>query len=223
MSTLKQIVDDILTTWGGGRRSANELPDRNYLIYKVLEYRAMYIRRDVEKNKVISNLIEQDLGCVELEDVDAAECCDVEVGCTVKKTTVDIPQPLRFNTRDAITYVGSIDKKRSFKIIRPYEAKWVTYNKYTPKVDRAYYLNNRIYIISNPILERVNIRGVFFDPRDLRTFTCEDAECYTEDSRFPIGDDMLQSIVMEILTKELGLGKEDIQNNLRDDKAILNN
>lgn len=221
MPTLKEIVDDILTTWEGGRRSSNGLPDRNYIIFKILEYRALYIRRDVEKNLFISNQIEQDLGCLDLEDVDAADCCDVEIGCTVKRTVDTIPTTIRFNYKDAITYVGSIDKTTSFKIIRPYDARWAKFNKYTNKGNRAYLLNDKLYVISgNPLLDKINVRGVFYDPRDVRPFICDGEPCYTENSIFPIGTDMLQSIVTEIVSKDLRLGVTDTINNMVDDKTI---
>jgi len=224
MATLKQIVDDILTTWEGGRRSSNALPDRNYIIFKILEYRAMYIRRDTEKNQFITNQIEQDLGCLALENVDAADCCDVEVGCTVKRTVVEIPEILRLNSKDALTYVGSIDKTTSYKIIRPYDAAWVKYNKYTNKSNRAYLLNKKIYVISsNPFIDKINARGVFYDPRDIRQFICDGEACYTEDSRFPIPSDMLQSIVEQIVTKDLRMGMTDTINNQVDDKTLLKN
>jgi hypothetical protein len=223
MATLRQIVDSILTTYSGGRRSNDDLPDRNWIIFKLLEYRATYVRRDIERNQFISNQLEQDLGCIEIEVADAAECCDVEADCTVFRTAVTIPNPVRLNNKDAFTYIGAIDKTNSFKQIRPYEAKWAKYNKYTKGKSeyRAYYMNNRIYVVTdNPILEYINVRGVFFDPRDTRSFTCDDVPCYTEDTRFPMGDDMTQSITMEILTKELGLQKQtDVINNLIDDQA----
>jgi len=222
MATLREIVDDVLTIWTSGRRSSNDLPDRNFIIFKILEYRSLYIRRDIAKNKFITNQIEQDLGCLDLENVDAAECCDIEIGCTVKRTIKEIPDIIRLVEKDALTYVGSIDKTSSFKITKPYIIKWVKYNKFTSKYQRAYLLNNKVYVVSeNPFLDKINIRGIFSDPRELRNFKCENGACYTEDSKFPIPHDMLQSIVEQIVTKDLKLGLNDTVNNIVDDKTDI--
>src|SRR5574343_483169 len=106
MDSLKSIIYDIRNTARNGGIVDDERISYRQVKEWVNEYRALLIRRDLEKGRTISDNIGQDLGCVELIEVDKAECCNIESLCTIKRTRLQLPQPLELTDMDAITYVG---------------------------------------------------------------------------------------------------------------------
>ena len=75
--TLDEIAYNILNLLRKGRSSNDELISIEQLKFNIKHYRAMYIRRDYARNGYVSNSLEQDLGCLELEKVDASKCCNL--------------------------------------------------------------------------------------------------------------------------------------------------
>lgn len=204
--TLNELIDSVLHIVSGGRPSDDDLPERELVAQFWIDYRALFLRRDTQKNKFVSSTLEQDLGCIDLVSVDKAECCDVTTDCKILRTDVKIPRPIRLNDKDLFTYVGSIDKQHNWKIVRPYEARWEKYNKFTSKTTSVFYRNEYIYVLTNnTFLDKLNVRLVLYDPRDAKDFICDEQPCFTYDSLFPIPSDMIQPIRELIVTKELGL------------------
>ena len=179
----------------------------NNIKFSIVNYRALFIRQDFTKNGKVHQLFVQDLGCVPLEKVDSAECCDVESGCFVTRTEDVLPDPIRLKGLEDFTFVGAVDKITRYTSILPEEVQFIKYNKYTKNDIRYYYMNRRVYILNEQ--KYVNIRGIFADPRDAARFNlCEGAECYTDDSRFPIPEDMIPGIIAGFVNGELQILRE---------------
>jgi hypothetical protein len=173
--------------------------------FNVIHYRAMFIRRDQDRNNHISPILQQDLGCIPLEEVDAAECCDIESNCTVLRTKYKLPTPIRLKGNSDFIYVGDITKTGPIDLVEPDSLKYLNAGRYSKLGRYYYYLNDRIYLI-NTELDYVNVRGVFVDPREVAAFNqCEGADCYTDDSKFPIADDMIEGITMGLLNGQFRL------------------
>ncbi len=87
-------------------------------------------------------------------------------------------------------------------MILPEEVNYVPYNKYSKGDPRYYYMNKRVYITSDA--DHVNIRGIFADPREASKFNhCTGADCYTDDSRFPMPEDMIATMIPALIDGEL--------------------
>ena len=71
--------------------------------------RALWLRNELNKNRTIDPNIVQDLGCIELELADKAECCDLEDGCKILRTNVTIPNTIELHNKTGITRVAPID------------------------------------------------------------------------------------------------------------------
>ena len=203
MATEREIVYNILNIHAGGRLSDDFIPSYNQIAFMVRYVRAMFIRRDLDQNWNIHPDYSQDLGCISLTKADKAECCHFNLDCEILKTSVALPKFLRLKTRLGITYVGSIDKQTAFDLILPQRAPYIKYSKYTSAIPRAYYLNNYIYIPNNNDLEAINVRGILENPKDANSFLCDGASCYTEDSDYPLPEDMIQPLTEMVLSKEL--------------------
>ena len=93
--TLNEIAYNILNLVRGGRSNNNDHISISQIKFNIKYYRAMLIRRDFTRNGMITRHLEQDLGCLELEKVDASKCCDLPVECAVYKTVRKIHKTIR--------------------------------------------------------------------------------------------------------------------------------
>ena len=202
--TLHEIAYNLLNLVRGGRSSHDEHISLDQLKFNIKHYRAMFIRRDYARNGFTSRHIEQDLGCIRLEKVDASKCCSLPVACSVYKTMQPIPKTVRFNFEEAITHVGDVTGLGTIPIVNSNTIKFLPYDTYTKGKYKAYMIEDFLYIYNAEGLEYINIRGVFEDPTDVAKFgDCAGSGCYNEASDFPIPMDMISQINTGILAGEL--------------------
>jgi hypothetical protein len=141
---------------------------------------------------------------VELESVDRAEC-PVNVDCTVLRTTLKIPLPIR-TTYGLFDFVGDPDKTDGYTYTTPDQLIWILrYSKYTKDRPKYFYVNGYIYVYNENTLEFLNIRGLWPDQRQLEPFKCDDVPCYTDDDQYDIPDDIINTMIQDILKNELKL------------------
>lgn len=202
--TKKEIIYDIRNLAKNGGVTDDDRLSHRQVSEWVDQYRALLIRQDLEKKRSVSPFIVQDLGCVDIIVVDTAECCEITSECDILRTELKLPIPLELYNKDAITYIGSVNKKEGYEISTAVGSNWDAYNKYTSKVPKAYILNNYVYITNEEFLETISIRGIFTRPTDAQRFhTCAGDPCYTDESVYPIGEHMVPILKQMILEKEL--------------------
>lgn len=174
----------------------------NDIKFSIVNYRALYIRQDYTKNGRYNALFIQDLGCVVTEETDSAECCTYTSGCSVVRTKLELPDPVRLKGLEDFVFVGGIDKRTRFTMILPEEMQYIDYNKYSKNEPRYYYLNKRAYVTVPEGV--INIRGIFADPRAAAKFKhCDSTPCYSDDDRFPCPEDMIPGIIAGFIGGEL--------------------
>jgi len=205
--TLNEIAYNLLNLVRGGRSNQDEHISLDQIKFNIKHYRAVFIRRDYAKNGFTSRHIEQDLGCVHLQPVDATQCCQLPSTCIVYRSVKAIPKTIRYNFEEAITYVGDITGIDTIPLINSNMIQFLPYDKYTNKKYKAYMINDFLYIYNASGLETINVRGVFENPADVSKFDeCFEGSCYNEDSsEFPLPMDMLNLINQGILNGELKL------------------
>ena len=202
--TFNEIAYNVLNLVRAGRSNHDEMISLDQIKFNILHYRAMFIRRDYARNGKITRHLEQDLHCLDLVQVDSSRCCSgFQTGCVVSKTIMPIPRTVRLNFKEAITFVGAVDGMSTIHLIEPYMAKLASYAKYTGKNKKAFMIEDYMYILNPDNIGKINIRGIFEDPRDLSRFDCNDGLCYNEDSEFPMPADMLQAITAGLVQGEL--------------------
>jgi hypothetical protein len=207
--SLNELTFDLINLVRGGNTVSTEPISREQVKFWVINKRAQYIRNELNKSRSIDPYLIQDLGCVELVEVDRAECCSVEVGCTFLRTKHPIPSLVELHHKNLLTRVGPVDKiSKPFDVI-PYER--VPYefrNKFTRNSIKAFMMNNNGYLYlairegNNlaKLLDVINIQGVFENPRDVAKFShCDGKPCYTDDSPFAIKRWMIESLKQDIL------------------------
>jgi|TARA_R110000744_G_scaffold371898_1_gene483190 hypothetical protein len=205
--TLTEIAYNLLNIVRGGRSNHDEHISLDQIKFNVKHYRAVFIRRDYAKNGFRSRHVEQDLGCIKVERVNASKCCGLSATDCVYRTVQPIPKTVRYNFEEAITYVGDVSGFGTIPMVESNTIKYLPYDKYTKGKYKAYMIDDYLYIYNADGLEYINIRGVFEDPEDVSKFgDCNGGGCYKGDSTpFPMPLDMIQLINQGIMGGELKL------------------
>ena len=224
--TLDEIAYNLLNLVRGGRSNNDEHISLDQIKFNIKHYRAMFIRRDHAKNGFISRHIEQNLGCVRLEPVDASKCCNLNTDCAVYRTIKEIPKTIRYNFEEAISHVGDITGFGTIPMVNSNTIQWLPFDRFTKGKMKAYMISNFLYIYNAEGLEAINVRGVFENPQDVSKFDeCEGGGCYDDSKNpFPISMDMLSLINSGIISGELQLlsgSFSDTENNrMQDNKTV---
>ena len=185
--TENQIIYDVLELVRGNHVQDDVDIDGRQIMFICNNQRHLWIRNEYNKpGRQIDHHIEQDLGCVKLIEVDAAECCDTSLatGCIILRTEKQIPNTIEFHKGTGITRVGPIKKVDVPLSFIPYNrAQFFGDDKYGGVIVQAFLLNGYIYLITpttqSQFLEYINIRGVFETPADAANFSkCDGASCY---------------------------------------------
>jgi len=192
--TLKEISYNILNLYRGGRSSNNEHISLRQIEFNVKYYRAMLLRRDFAKNGMVSRHSEQSLGCIELEKVNASQCCSLPIECDVVRTVVDIPRTIRYNFTDAITHVADPSGLITIPVVDALTVQFLPYDRFTKNTRKAYMIEDRMYIYNPAGMDTINIRGVFEDPEETALFDCDGSDCYDDEADFPLPMDLVQAI-----------------------------
>jgi hypothetical protein len=203
--TLNEIAHNILNLLRGGRPSQSEHITLDQIKFNIKYYRAMLIRRDYARNGIITRHLEQDLGCLELEEVNASQCCNLPVSCSVSKTIHKVPRTVRFNLKEALTYVGDVTGLVTIPVVDPHVITYLTHDKYTGNKYKAYMIEDYLYVYNAKGLQFVNVRGIFEEPLDLVNFDCKDGACYDSKGPYPMPADMIQSVTLGMASGELQL------------------
>lgn len=198
----------------------------------ILDYRAKFIRDDLDRNFAsdihfvqtlvikfeVVNLFQEfhaDMSCL------SAICDDATLQdkYQILRSTELIPIPVRhkLSHRMPYTYLGRVDGSKQFSYTSLDKVSYLRELAYQRKSIFYIIYNNRLYIINN--LEECDInnsldicmamiRGVFEDPRQAYT-SCDDKTIFPDDRPFPIGTDMLMQISNGILRGEYILKPKD--------------
>ena len=204
--TLDEISFNLLNLFRGGRSSQDEVISLAQIKFNVKHYRAVFIRRDYARNGLVTRHLEQDLRCVQLTKVDLSKCCNINLSCNAYRSVKKIPRTVRFNFEEAITYVGDVSGLGRIQMIRPFEANYISADKFTGKNAKAFMIEDYLYVINPNGTEYVNVRGIFEDPEEVAEFIdCGGVACYSGASPFPMPMDMVQAITQGMMQGELRL------------------
>lgn len=214
-----EIIYSIMELIRGNKLSDDTVIDEREVEFQIDVCRAMLLRQEFNKpGRQIDHNLVQDLGCIQLEVADPADCCEIDTGCSILRTVETIPQAIELYNGPAITRIGPINKMNiPFSFVTYDQAIYAGNGKYNKNAVFAFLLNNRIYLITNNkiarLLEYINVRGVWENPQDAEDFVdCDNKPCYTLDSKYPINSwmyPMLRDLVLEKLGISLKIPKDD--------------
>jgi len=218
----------------------NQTSSDSSIDYRLLDFwitskRAAWFNKIYNKfQSTVPNIYYQTLPCVELIDVDQAECCSISTGCLIKRTKEKIPEFLSLADGELIEKVGpTFIVTIPFNIISYKRAEFFGNGRFDKNSIGVFLYNGYMYFISKdtfhlPLLEYVNIRGVFRDPMDAEKFKdCDNNPCFSPESEYPLEARLWEFIKTEILSREiptkLGIKADvrgdNLDNNLDDTPA----
>ena len=205
--TLREITASLISSIRGGKQTDDEEIHPRQLELYVNNYRNILLNKHFASIPSYSfsdnEVLIQDLGCVEIELVDKAECQDIITDCYLFRTKKKMPKPVTIKNQLGISYVGSITRDHDFQMVPNQRIRWMQYNPITGKSKYSFYRNNYIYIV-NADCEVINIRGIFESPRDVEGFEQIDGtSCFNQDSQYPVLDSMIPVIMDMIMKNEL--------------------
>lgn len=182
--------------------------------------RADWIQKVVDKHPEQRKYFLKDFSAP-LTQVDEAEC-PVDIGCNILRTISKIPLPTR--TQETLfDYVGDPDKFDAYTYTTPDQVYWMNNfgSRYTKDRPKYFYVNGYIYIYNDDSLENINVRGLWPDQKQLNQFKCGTVACYTDDDQYDIPDDIINTMIQDILKNEFRIYmKEQYQDEITtDDKS----
>jgi len=230
MPSFNEVIYDIMEVVRGNQISDDTEISERHVIYQVDIQRALWLRKEYNKPGVsIDTQITQDLGCLELVEVDAAECCTIELGCTVLRTKKKMPKAVKFHSSLGITRVGPIHKLKLPFTYMDYDKAIYTASaesKYSKGVI-TFSLNDYVYVIMtdpNMIhLTHINVRGVWESPAAVTDFACdvEGTTCFSFDDEYPVNIHLLPYIKEQVLA-QFGMAASIPKDSANDGQEILN-
>lgn len=177
-------------------------------------WRAMFIRRDVQSNGMSDGFLQR--FDVDLVKVDKADSCNFNLDCTtVLRTTNSIPRPVRLKSDTLFKFVGTVDGK-PFSQVEYEEVPYTCYNKFTSGDIKFAYVNDILYFFNNTKLKKARLQYIVEDPSKIND-VCTSGTCYTDDSQYPLPEDMVPQILSGILS-----GEFKILNPLNEEVAVDN-
>jgi hypothetical protein len=226
VTTLSEAAYNVLNVITGGHSQNQERYSIEQIKYQIGYYRALLIRRDMNRNTRFDGL-EQDLGLLPVEVADPADGLIGTWRGLVLRTIPQIPEPIRLSDRSGITAVTSPDFRYTFPVIEYHQARWQRYNQFTSRNSRAFLINNRVYLHTNPLVGEVDlvltgekesyeipdqvflehtafirVRGIFEDPKAAWELANPGQEFDDDTTPYPLPKDMEQRIAQSLMTGE---------------------
>ncbi len=204
--------------------------DKRQLAFWIKNQRALWLRNELNKNRTIDDNVIQDLGCLELELADKADCCELSDGCKILRTKETIPNTIELHNKTGITRVAPIDKiSIPFSFVSYERAIYSGNGKYNKNAIFTFLLNDRIYVMSkndslSKYITHINVRGVFEDPEEAARFThCDGTPCYTDNDKYPLNRWMVDYMKAEILNLNFNAALQAVEDTSNNAKADNNN
>ena len=215
--TLNELAYNILNIARGGLSSDDDRLNIRQIKAWIKYYRSYAILNYSQAGKEIDFQIVQDLGCVELTDVDKADCPSGLWGCNIKKAA--IPKLVDLPNDRGLVWVGLVDKQTPIILTSPNTLYFKQHQRFTGDMRRAYFIGGNIYVTDpfNEDICYINVRGIFDDPQDVCYTTSDGTSTYIgDDDDFPLPNYMIPFINENILQKELNMSISTINDESND-------
>ena len=171
---LSYLVDNIAIKLGKN----SDVPFKRILRDDIIAQRAVIIKQDYERNRMLPSSLYQTIKCAKVEQVRDLDCVDC-VGKTVWKTEKKIPKPILFNNSfEHFTITNPLKSNRgTLGVLKVEELEFLKFRRFTQNAVYCVYENEWLYFYNVPIMESVSVRGVFENPLTVLEMYSEDSCC----------------------------------------------
>lgn len=223
--TLGKLVKDIQRIASSGPvPDDTRIPDRQVELW-IAEVRSKLISQAIQKNKDINDTWIQTINCLELEQIDKSECCDIQTECLILRSVEKLPSTVEGIDSNLILSVTGLDGTHITQTNR-WRQRYKKYSRFTWKNKGWYLKDNYIYIINDDLLTYVNVHGIFEDPRDLASFhSCTGDPCFSLDSDYPVSYKMatdITDIIVQTKIRPLLSIPQDTTNDSANNQQVQN-
>ena len=207
---LDSITTDLLNVVRGSTISQSEPISKRQLEAWVHQYRALLLKRDLDKGKMPNPDYIQEIDHVRLSPVDTAgdnvTSSGVTTGNNVLRSDLTLPNAIDLNFKSGLTYIGTVDGNE-IQLVPETRSKWQQYKKYTSSEPLAFLRNNYLYVMYDNPMEFVSVRGVFEIPPEVGRFVnpMTNQPYFDTSTKYPIPANMIPTLKEMILQKELGI------------------
>ncbi len=225
--TLNELTYELLMLLRNNKLTDDENLDSRLLERWIVTQRALWLKRQASNRAFKPQQLIQDLGCVEIEIADPADCCNITSKCSAIRTTVEIPRTIITHDGDGITRVGPIDRLQDDYMYVPYNRSgWAGRGYFNASAIVSFRLDDYIYVVSRSdddyfkYLEYISIRGLFENPRDVEVFNrCTGGSCFSADAEYPIGEDIWVFMKDQIVKGNFGILSNALTDRTNDSTA----
>jgi|DewCreStandDraft_4_1066084.scaffolds.fasta_scaffold03282_19 hypothetical protein len=217
--SLNTIQRDLLEIIRGSQVVASENISPNQIEKWIHEYRAILLKKDIDRGKSLNPAYIQEIPIVKLVEVDLAnDLSEVKTNLYTFRTEYKIPKTIDFIFKPGIVSVETPEGEE-IQFVPQKRARYQKYKKYTGNDMVAYLKDDYIYIEGcHEDLYYVRIRGVFEVPTEVDTFQSGDIteHTYTANDKYPIPIDVVPLLKELILQKELSISVQTPQDTVND-------
>jgi hypothetical protein len=209
MASLNEIAHDLLGIVRPQLSDDSDI-DLRQIKFWIHNQRALFIRNELNRSRTIDTDIIQTL-CVELEEVDASDCCDIVLDCPILRSKAKLPDTIELHNLQGITRVAPINiKSEPFSHVEKDRIPFVAHARFTGSMIFTFRHKGYIYVYSkNPRyknLAAISVSLIAEDPSAAAVFNdCSGTgePCYTDDMDYPIKAWMIPGLKQSILQSNL--------------------
>ncbi len=142
-TTLDALSYDLINIVRSGQIANSEPISLEQVQFWISNTRAKLIKQDLDKRRSINPDIVQSL-CIDMELTDATTCpCEI-AGCTILRSTKEIPEAIELNYRNLIISVGPITLTAPrFSFIDYHRAIFYNPNRFSNSIPAVFLYNKR--------------------------------------------------------------------------------
>jgi len=206
-ASLNTIVTDLMLVIRASSVVSTEPTSKRQLEDWAHQYRALLLKRDLDKKRRPNPEYIQEIDHLKLSPVDETgdnQLTGLSKGRYVMKTDLPIPTTLDLNNKSGLMYVGTVDGNE-ISFITEARSKWQRYKKYTFGETLCFQRGKYLYLIGNEPIEYISVRAIFEIPPEVGRFVnpVTNQPYYNLDSKYPIPINLIPVLKEMILTKEL--------------------
>lgn len=203
-TTLNTLTEDLLKIIRGSEVAVTEPISKRQVEDWVHQYRSVLLKRDLDKNRMISPDYVQELPALEVVEVDTG----------VYETVKEIPNTVFRSFEDGFTWIGNGDTE--YQYMSGVRANWQQHRKW---VVATPYVVLRNHKLRTNVDAPMDVRGIFENPMEAARFFGPDADINTY---YPIPVALVPALKEMILKKELGIESESKSDDTNDSQHDLN-
>jgi hypothetical protein len=204
--SLDTIIYDLLYIIEGSQVSQSISITTNQIENWIHQYRALLIKQDLDKGKIVNPDYVQEIQCMKLIVVDKSEDSTIQTGRLLVRSELQVPKTIDLNFRSGFTYIGTLDG-RELDFVPQSRVKWQKEKYYTQNSPLVYLKNGYLFVDNDHVIEWLCVRGVFELPPEVGNFVnpYTNTPEFTISSKYPIPINMLPTLKEMILKKELAI------------------